>query len=1384
MAQNHQRNFPKGLRRITTGCQYCAVGCGYNAFLTPAPGPAVNLSDAPRFITPAMRPARDDTADPTMTGKVLYEGSPVDIAVAPDPRCDLNKGNHSVRGASQGQNLVAYRETTDAAGQTVFTPVGRSTAERLTTPWVRLDSGVWKEITWATLNEAMGALVATATDMRRAGDAIEVHNPRGLGVKIYEYQYLENTYAATKLFYSAIGTPNVAYHDRPSSAGSSPGLKDAGLRPHDFAYEDLQAADLIVMIGTNPYENQSVFFMQYCQGKEIVVIDPRRTATADYAARTGGMHIQPRRLGADSRLLYAIARRLIETWDEAHPGQPLPVQLPVGDTDDLAQNAGGSSEKKRQASRARSFAEFRAFLGVGEARNTTYRLEEAMAAADLDSEGKDALAQLMPKLLDPAREEQLKVAVLYEKGMIWGFNYHNTAALASLGVLLGAGSEPGRILGRVGGHQKGWAERRAPLKMFRHPAAGPDGPSDRYPTHNVTDRYTDEHLERTFPNGEARYIAPKHNLDHHVFGPLSAPSDPHEDLGPVTRLGPGGTQRQTRRIRLPNGLETDRDPDVSLLWIIGGNYLGQTNAAAWKRGSLHQRMKAGRPVNPRRPKTSDPDDIIAALSQRMRDGGIVCVQQEIFRNPTTDCCDIIIPAAGWGEDTFSRYNAQRRLKLYDRFQDAPLHRPNAEQRDVDPLEQSPRPDWQIIGDVAQAMAQHLGFPEGALGTAGSEEAFSWNSSGEVADEMAQASHRAGDHPNGLGLRALYEFGLAKGLGPDDGGVIHAVLGATAHDKNTNGFSEPLSAGYAVRRWIGATGDATAVGPVASEAVYTNGVACNGVFLPLSGGAPELTGHLSVRRAGPFYFVVAPWEEIEPAYLRINGLGDGAPPHDERRVLVTNGRFNHLWNNLFHHCRNDYVNDRYPEDMPGTVVEINPDWAQAQSPPIGNGDIVRLTPEAPPADLPAPGDTSDAERRFRAITYGFASLQDSVPAGMAFLMFSYPVREGRGAFNFNGYVNNITDGHADAVNPIAALKYGHAILTKVPADQSGFAEGRFVSPTRPGPLYEQRNRIGPSEYRGDRLDWEMRELIVRKGLPRANAHSLQDRPATFAEPDQLFTDLVHNTDDVREDFKRLAVDSDTMKWPLIGTPVLDQWHGVDQGIAREWTNRFPSPPEGGSNENGDTQGGNEMVGFARVQQILDESVGGPSGAAGFFHGAFWRNTTRDAFVALSIGNLPLVTLGDGAGSNLVKALKGEAPFGADQGVPNATIRRMPGGLPAVPDAQIAEIETWIDNGAPAEATEPAGDATIHEIALLPPLALARSVPRRHRWTITMSSSIPGAGSRTFGPRRRCNSTSAPVPSPPRAFRRTCASKTATVASSPLHPSSSFGHALARRPTWFR
>lgn len=109
-----------------------------------------------------------------------------------------------------------------------------------------------------------------------------------------------------------------------------------------------------------------------------------------------------------------------------------------------------------------------------------------------------------------------------------------------------------------------------------------------------------------------------------------------------------------------------------------------------------------------------------------------------------------------------------------------------------------------------------------------------------------------------------------------------------------------------------------------------------------------------------------------------------------------------------------------------------------------------------------------------------------------------------------------------------------------------------------------------------------------------------------------------------------------------------------------------------------------VTFRGVVDILDAAVGGPDAEVGPPHHAFWRNVTRDEFVATKLFGQPILVLGDGAHSHVILSLKGEPPFGTG---PDAKFPRMPVGFDPVADDDIRSIEQWIDNGAPDGADTP-------------------------------------------------------------------------------------------------
>ena len=160
-------------------------------------------------------------------------------------------------------------------------------------------------------------------------------------------------------------------------------------------------------------------------------------------------------------------------------------------------------------------------------------------------------------------------------------------------------------------------------------------------------------------------------------------------------------------------------------------------------------------------------------------------------------------------------------------------------------------------------------------------------------------------------------------------------------------------------------------------------------------------------------------------------------------------------------------------------------------------------------------------------------------------------------------------------------------------------------------------------------------------------------------------------------------------------------------------------------------------YGKVIQILDNAIGGPGANIGV-HGAFWRGLTRDQFVAKKVFGNALVVVGDGAGSNIVKGLRGETPFGADLDppAPDSQFSRMPAGLDAVAPADIDFIKKWIDDGCPATA-QPAppsaaiaaagGASTLHWAPTNAPVASSRTddiwfIDRKTGWAVNSNGQI--------------------------------------------------------------
>src|ERR1044072_9600741 len=90
----------------------------------------------------------------------------------------------------------------------------------------------------------------------------------------------------------------------------------------------------------------------------------------------------------------------------------------------------------------------------------------------------------------------------------------------------------------------------------------------------------------------------------------------------------------------------------------------------------------------------------------------------------------------------------------------------------------------------------------------------------------------------------------------------------------------------------------------------------------------------------------------------------------------------------------------------------------------------------------------------------------------------------------------------------------------------------------------------------------------------------------------------------------------------------------------------------------------MKRFDHVVDILDTAVDHATTIGA--HGTSCRGITRDQFIALRVRGKILLVPGNSGDSNIIKALRGLAPFGADLNPPpaGAIFERMPAGLPAV------------------------------------------------------------------------------------------------------------------------
>jgi assimilatory nitrate reductase catalytic subunit len=223
-------------------------------------------------------------------------------AISGDKTHPANHGRLCVKGAALGETL-----TTD--GRLLY-----PTIHGVRTTWNR-------------------AFDAVADGFRRT---LEQHGPDAIAFYLSGQLLTEDYYVANKLMKGFLGSSNVDTNSRLCMASTVSGHRRAfGADVVPNCYEDLDEADLIVLVGSNAAWCHPVLFQRMEQAKarrgaRIVNIDPRRTVTADSA----DLHLAVRP-GMDSVLF---SRLLVEIAESG-----------ALDVDFVARHTSGFAEALRKA---------------------------------------------------------------------------------------------------------------------------------------------------------------------------------------------------------------------------------------------------------------------------------------------------------------------------------------------------------------------------------------------------------------------------------------------------------------------------------------------------------------------------------------------------------------------------------------------------------------------------------------------------------------------------------------------------------------------------------------------------------------------------------------------------------------------------------------------------------------------------------------------------------------------------------------------------------------------------------------------------------------------------------------------------------------------------
>src|SRR5476649_1129304 len=178
-------------------------------------------------------------------------------AVSGDPEHPANFGRLCSKGSALGETL--------------------GLGDRLLYPMIRCSKGTMERVAWSDALDHVA---------HRFKHIIARDGPGAVAFYLSGQLLTEDYYAANKLMKGFIGSANVDTNSRLCMASSVAGHRRAfGADTVPGCYEDLDEADLLVLVGSNAAWCHPVLFQRMLANKQqrgarMVVIDPRRTDTA------------------------------------------------------------------------------------------------------------------------------------------------------------------------------------------------------------------------------------------------------------------------------------------------------------------------------------------------------------------------------------------------------------------------------------------------------------------------------------------------------------------------------------------------------------------------------------------------------------------------------------------------------------------------------------------------------------------------------------------------------------------------------------------------------------------------------------------------------------------------------------------------------------------------------------------------------------------------------------------------------------------------------------------------------------------------------------------------------------------------------------------------